>query len=209
MNVYKRKVRKTRKRFFNYEGVEAYIGDLSKNTEIFGITKGQFSIIDIIEYVLNHTGKANVMIATWTAAQADIKKAFEFLQSDKIQDIKFIVDRGFVNRQKEYCNELIEKFGDDSIRFLRIHAKFIVIQNDEYNFVIRTSMNLNENKRFENFEITEDLEFCEYFKDFFNITFNSVQKNDFSGNINVVDALDKKEKTEDEKEFEQINFDFA
>ena len=51
--VYKRPVRKTRKRFFNVEGAAEYIGDLEKNTEVFGITKGQFSIVDVIEHILN------------------------------------------------------------------------------------------------------------------------------------------------------------
>ena len=190
LTVYKRPVRKTRKRFFNVEGVREYIGDLSKDTEIFGITKGQFSIIDVIQYVLEFAGPSHLMIATWTAAHADIKKAFEFLQSGNIKSIKFLVDRGFINRQPEYCAELQRLFGEDSIRFLRAHAKFCVIQNDNWNFVIRTSMNLNENKRMENFEITEDKEFCEYFKRFFDVSFDSIPVNKTDGNIDQIEAFD-------------------
>ena len=188
--IYKRKPRKPRKRFFSTAQAAEYIGDITKNTEIFGFTKGQFSIIDIIEHILNTTGKANIMIATWTAAHADIKKAFSFLANDKIQSIKFIVDRGFTNRQPEYCADLVRLFGEDSIRFLRIHAKFCIIQNEEWNIVVRTSMNLNENKRIENFEITDDKDFCEYFKKFFNITFEKIEKGDDKGNINLIDAFD-------------------
>ena len=209
MDVYKRKVRKTRKRFFNFAGAKDYIGDLEKNTEIFGITKGQFSIIDIVEYVLDFTGKANVMIATWTAGGADIKRAFEFLKSDKIKNIKFIVDAGFKTRQPQYCEELIENFGHDSIRFYPLHSKFVVIQNEKYNFVIRTSMNLNKNSRMENFEITEDSEFCEYFKKFFNVTFKEIPKNSYSQSAKLVTPFDVLPKSEDDLEFEQMNFDFA
>lgn len=191
MDVYKRKTRKTKKRFFGIEGVKDYIGDLSKDTEIFGITKGQFSIIDIIKYVLDHTGPANVLLSTWTAANADIKKAFEFLHNGNIKSIKFLVDQGFVTRQSEYCEELKRLFGEDSIRFLRLHAKFIVIQNENWNFVIRTSMNLNENKRMENFEITEDYDFCEYFKRFFNETFENINQGELVSNIDTVKAFDR------------------
>lgn len=178
MDVYKRPVRKTRKRFFNVEGAAEYIGDLKKNTEIFGITKGQFSIIDILEYILNFTGPSDIKIGTWTAAHADIDRAFQFLKSNKIKTIKFIVDRGFFNRQPVYCDSLRNLFGNDSIRFLRIHAKFITIQNDDWNFVVRTSMNLNENKRMENFEITEDKEFCEYLNKFFDSVFENIEMDD-------------------------------
>jgi len=191
MNVYKRPVRKTRKRFFNVEGAAEYIGDLSKNTEIFGITKGQFSIIDVIKYVLDFAGPSDLLIATWTAAQADIKKAFEFLENGNIRQVKFLVDRGFINRQPEYCAELKRLFGDESIRFLRAHAKFCVIQNEKWNFVIRTSMNLNENKRMENFEITEDKDFCEYFKRFFDVAFDGIPVNKTDGNIDQIEAFDK------------------
>ena len=188
--IYKRKVRKTRKRFFSLDQAQSYIGDLEKGTEIFGITKGQFSIIDIIEHVLNFTGKANVLISTWTAAHADIKKASSFLQNNKIDNIRFMVDRGFINRQPEYCADLKRLFGEDSIRFFRLHAKFVVIYNDDYHFVIRTSMNLNENKRFENFEITEDKDFCNYFIDFFNICFDNKDINDGKGDITNIPAFD-------------------
>jgi len=189
-SVYKRPVRKTRKRFFNVAGAADYIGSLEQSTEIFGITKGQFSCIDIIEHILNHTGKANVMLATWTAAHADIKKAFDFLQSDKINDMKFIVDRGFINRQPEYCADLQALFGEDCVRFLRIHSKFCVIQNEKYNFVLRTSMNLNENKRMENFEITEDKEFCEYFKRFFDVAFSKITPDNKTGSVDQIPAFD-------------------
>lgn len=192
-DVYKRKTRKTKKRFFNVEGVRDYIGDLSKDTEIFGITKGQFSIIDIIKYVLDFTGPAHVLLSTWTAANADIKKAFEFLRDGNIKSIKLLVDQGFVTRQKDYCDEMRRLFGENSIRFLRLHAKFIVIQNEKYNFVIRTSMNLNENKRMENFEITEDYDFCEYFKRFFNETFDNIAPGELVSNVDVVRAFDKAE----------------
>jgi len=188
--IYKRKTQRTRKRFFSLANAEEYIGDLSKNTEIFGLTKGQFSIIDIIEHVLNHTGKANLLIATWTAAHADIHKAFTFLKNGNINDIKFIVDRGFVNRQPEYCKELQSMFGEDCIRFLRIHAKFAVIENEDWHFVIRTSMNLNENKRIENFEITEDKDFCKYFIKFFDLVFSSIDINNLKGDLDLLDAFD-------------------
>lgn len=140
------------------------IGKIYPNMEIFGLTKGQFSIINIIEEVLKQTGVANVIISTWTAANAEIQKAESFLQNKLINQIHFIVDRSFKTRQPKYCKMLEAKFGD-VISTTNSHAKFVLIENDKWKIVIRTSMNLNENKRIENFEISDDEKLLNYLKE--------------------------------------------
>lgn len=141
------------------------IGSLYPGCEIFCLTDGQFSLFDIIEVVLDTTGPADVIISTWTAAGADTKKAKAFVQTGNIRSIRWIVDRSFLSRQPEYCRVLIEEFGD-CLRSIRSHCKFIAISNEEWAFAIRTSMNLNSNPRVEDFEISEDREFAQYFIDF-------------------------------------------
>jgi len=137
------------------------IGKIYKNMEIYGLTKGQYSIINIIETILNQTGKSDVIISTWTAANAEIKKAEYFLKNGNINRLHFIVDRSFPTRQPRYYKQLIDTFGD-IVSLTNSHAKFVIIRNDEWNIVIRTSMNLNENKRLENFEISDDKQLVDY-----------------------------------------------
>jgi len=136
------------------ENAKKAIGTLQKGCEIYGLSKGQFSIINIIEEVLKQIGKADVIISTWTAANSEIKKAEKFLDNGLINKLHFIVDRSFETRQPKYYKMLIDKFGE-IVSTTNSHAKFILIKNDEWNIVIRTSMNLNENKRMENFEISD------------------------------------------------------
>jgi hypothetical protein len=140
------------------------IGDLSPGCEIFGFTKGQFSLIDIITACLSQTGPAHVDISTWTAANADIRHAQQFVESGKILSTRWVVDRSFPSRQPEYFADLVRRFGADSIRITKTHAKFCTISNENWSIVIRTSMNLNRNPRFENFEISDDPDFQAYFK---------------------------------------------
>jgi len=137
------------------------IGKIYKGMEIYGLTKGQYSIINIIETILNQTGKADVIISTWTAANAEIKKAEYFLKNGNINRLHFIVDRSFPTRQPRYYKQLIDTFGD-IVSLTNSHAKFVIIKNNEWNIVIRTSMNLNENKRLENFEISDDKQLVDY-----------------------------------------------
>jgi len=139
------------------------IGKLSPGCEKFGFTKGQFSLVDLIETVSLQTGAADVVVSTWTAAGADVTLARSWLKSRRLKSVRFIVDYSFERRQAEYCRALREAFGDDAIRVTVTHAKFVLIKNADWNIVIRTSMNLNHNPRFENFEISDDPEFMAFF----------------------------------------------
>jgi len=154
------KNREIRHLMFN-ENAFISIGKIYKGMEIYGLTKGQYSIINIIETILNQTKKADVIISTWTAANAEIKKAECFLKNGNINRLHFIVDRSFPTRQPRYYKQLIDTFGD-IVSLTNSHAKFVIIKNDEWNIVIRTSMNLNENKRLENFEISDDKQLVDY-----------------------------------------------
>lgn len=137
------------------QNAKEMIGELFPGIEQFGFTKGQFSFINLIEAVLEQTGPADVVISTWTAAAADIHTAFGMLESDRIKSLRFIIDYSFKTRQPDFCHALRSIFGDDSIRVTNTHAKFTTIKNEKWNIVIRTSMNLNLNPRFENYEISD------------------------------------------------------
>ena len=138
------------------------IGELEHGCEIFGLTMGQFSLIDIIEHCLGATGPADVTVSTWTAANADMGFAMSLVSSGAIQSMRFVVDFSFPRRQPEYCSALRERFGDEAIRITKTHAKFVTIRNDKWDVAIRSSMNLNENRRLESFEISDDRGMCDY-----------------------------------------------
>ena len=162
--VFKRKnIKRENHRAFNLETAQRAIGPLEKGCDIFGFNKGQFSKIDIIEHCLNQTGPADVSICTWSASSGDIQKAQTFLYNNSIKSLRFIVDFSFKARKPEFLDELIECFGADAVRLTVVHSKFVVIRNENWNIVIRTSMNLNHNPRFENFEITDSKEFADFF----------------------------------------------
>ena len=142
------------------------IGTITPGCEIYGLTKGAFSLVDIIVACLAQTGPADVVLSTWTAAGSDIDFAMKLLADGRVRSMRFIVDYSFQSRQPAYCAALRERFGDDSIRVTRNHCKFVLILNETWNLAIRTSMNLNENRRLENFEISDDPALAGYLRDF-------------------------------------------
>ena len=139
------------------------IGKLEHNTDTFILTYGQFSLIDALLVILDQTGPAHVAISTWTAAHAHLERSAELMATAEILSFRMIVDRSFQSRQPMYYQQMIELFGKDAIRAISTHAKFITVRNDEWNIVMRTSMNLNENPRLENLEVSDNKEFCDFF----------------------------------------------
>jgi hypothetical protein len=102
------------------------------------------------------------VISTWTAAGADLDFALSLVRSGKIRSCRFVVDLSFPTRQPAYCAALRERFGDDCIRLTRSHAKFVVLTNSDWALCLRSSMNLNENRRLESWEISDDRGMADY-----------------------------------------------
>lgn len=132
------------------------LADLAPGAEIHCLTYGQFSLLDVIAAVLDHTGPAQVDVSTWTAGGADLTHAESFLRDGRITRLRFLVDRSFPTRQPGYCRELVRLFGDDAIRTTQTHAKFAAISAGEWRIAINTSMNMNKNTRLEYFQLADD-----------------------------------------------------
>lgn len=135
---------------------EAIAGLARDGGEIFGLTKGQFSLVDLLEAALELTGPAHLNVSTWTAANTDISKALELIASGKILTARWLVDLTFVRRCPQLAARIREAFGPDCIRVTKNHAKFSTLTNDGWSVAIRTSMNLNHNPRLEDFTIAHD-----------------------------------------------------
>lgn len=122
--------------------------------EIFGFTMGQFSLMELIQAVIERIGKCDMGVSVWTAAEADLRDAYTLLDCGYLKSVRMVVDRSFESRQPDYCNTLRALFGD-CVAIARTHAKFAVLSNESYSIAIRTSMNLNRNTRWEQFEISD------------------------------------------------------
>lgn len=162
-NSHKREIRDLRRK----ETAAGAIEGFSKDVEIYGFTKGQFSIIDIIEAVLEITGPAHLTVSTWTAATTDVSTVIEFVQAQMCSSSRWLVDYTFQQRSPELAKRIRDVFGPDSIRVGKNHAKFFMLQNAEWDVICPTSMNLNFNPRFENFMLRNDPDMCAFHKRIF------------------------------------------
>jgi len=134
----------------------AVLGPITHGMECFALTGGMFSLVDALQHVLDTTGPARVDLSSWTAATADLGFAAVLLREKRITRLRFLMDFSFPARQPAYCAALVQTFGEGSVRLTKCHLKFIAVRNADWNIAVRTSMNLNENKRLESLEVSDD-----------------------------------------------------
>ncbi len=125
--------------------------------ELVGLTRGQFSLTDLLTAVLDKTGPAALSIAS-----ASVQSMLDLLQTGRITSCRWLVDCTFVRRVPALVAQIRKEFGDDAIRVTRTHAKFATVTNDKWKVAIRSSMNLNSNPRLESFELGHDPELCSW-----------------------------------------------
>lgn len=78
------------------------------------------------------------------------------------------------NFRNRYAKEMIAAFGGASMRAITNHAKFTVIRNEEWAVTICSSMNLNLNRKLENFVIFESREVADFYSGIVDRVFASV-----------------------------------
>lgn len=164
------------------------VSGFQKGGRVVGLTKGQFSLIHLISELLKITGPAEVLISTWSAGVYDATALRGMMDSGLILDVLIMTDRSYATRQKEYATTLEMAFGKGRIRTTNTHAKFVLISNADWKVCVRSSMNLNENKRCENFDIDDDVEIFDFYQGFANEVFDTMPDG-FTESRAVVDPV--------------------
>tara|TARA_R110000782_G_scaffold129510_1_gene221070 strand:- start:337 stop:981 length:645 start_codon:yes stop_codon:yes gene_type:complete len=148
---------------FNSGSILPIADKVRRNDRVIGLTNGEFSLIDLIAGLLEVTGKAHLVVATWSAGIKDCHQVKWLMDTGKLASVRVITDHSFCTRKKQYMVSISDMFGDENIRTTESHAKFVLIHNDDFRIVIRTSMNLNANKTCETFEVDKDAGVFELF----------------------------------------------
>jgi hypothetical protein len=131
--------------------------DFGRKKHVFGLNKGQFSMIDVIETVLEKTGPADVSVWSWVVAGHEVEAVSAFLTNKQIRRFRMIIDWTGAKREMPYIAELQAKFGLDCVRVTKTHAKIATFATDDgWRVVARGSFNLNCNPRFEQFDVGDD-----------------------------------------------------
>jgi len=149
----------------SFQNATDCIGTLEPGASLFAITRGQFSMIDAVLACLDQTGPAAVSLWTWTVAEYEVECLERLRRDERLTSGRLIVDQGMRNKNastpQAHARDLgvIRQwqgaFGGESVRYVVNHAKIATIENADWKLLLRGSMNLNFNPRFEQFDLTE------------------------------------------------------
>ena len=131
------------------------IGRIEPGMAFFAITRGQFSMIDAILACLEQTGPAAVSLWTWTVAEYEIECMERLRLDSRISKGLLVIDHAARTKNMGLIRQWKASFGRESVRYVRNHAKIATIETEQYRLLLRGSMNLNFNPRFEQFDLTE------------------------------------------------------
>ncbi len=149
------KANRRRKSIESFASAKECIGPLEPGMSLFAITRGQFSMIDVINDLIWKMGSADVSVWTWAIAEYEVEVFTALMDRQEIRSGRLVIDYSAEHRNAGLIQQWRDRFGDESVRIVRSHAKIARVWNDDYRFLARGSMNLNYNPRFEQFDLTE------------------------------------------------------
>ncbi len=177
---HKRKVKAKRRELKDLRRVETAreaIRGWDKSIELFALTRGQYSLVQLIEAVIELIGPVDAMfISTWTAAHVDVGKILEFVKSGLVKDARWLVDFSFSRRSPALVHEIRNTFGPNAIRVSKNHSKYVTLRNADHKVVIRCSMNINANMRNEHFSLEHSEELYNFLEEINNAIWNKQKK---------------------------------
>lgn len=132
------------------------IGRCEAGMSLFAITRGQWSMIDAILHVLDCVGPSKVSLWTWTVAEYEVQVLTRLRVDGRVTEGRLVIDHGARNKNQQIIADWKQQFGAGSVRYVINHAKIATVESESgLRFLLRGSMNLNFNPRFEQFDITE------------------------------------------------------
>lgn len=127
------------------KAIRQHIGDLQMGDSLFFMTDGAWSNIQVLEYILEFTGPANVFFTTWSISSEALSRFSAWTESGSIKSLHAILDQGLRNRKPDIYQQAIAVL--KKLRIAKCHAKVTVIRNDDWAISVIGSANYTRNPR--------------------------------------------------------------
>lgn len=167
-------LRKTRTRLSKVASAKDTIDGFDHDTAITGLTHGQFSLLDLMQAILDYTGPADLDIATFSVGLADIDTAKRLHDEHRFRNPRVILDSGTAKRGSASHVDIADVFGPERVRITKNHAKISLIGNDDWRVVLTSSMNFNFNPRIEQFDLAHAPDRYDYFRAWIDAVFDEL-----------------------------------
>ena len=112
-------------------------------------------MIDLILACLDQVGRARISLWTWCIAEYEVQCFERLLIDDRIKGALLVIDSQARTHNQELLKHWLSVHGQRSIKWVVNHAKIATIETADFRLLLRGSMNLNYNPRFEQFDVDE------------------------------------------------------
>lgn len=131
------------------------IGPIEPGMALFAVTRGQWSMIDAVLHVLDQLGPSRASLWTWTVADYEVQTLTSLQADGRLTHGRLVIDYGARAKNASLIASWKATFGADSVRYVLNHGKIATVEGGGRRVLLRGSMNLNFNPRFEQFDLTE------------------------------------------------------
>ena len=112
-------------------------------------------MLDMVQHVLAEIGPSQVSVWTWVIADYEVEAMAALMANAAIVGARLIVDRSAEQRSAKTIDAWRQRFGVEAVKVCKNHCKIARVWTDAVHVLLRGSMNLNFNPRFEQADLTE------------------------------------------------------
>lgn len=127
--------------------LQEVLRDLKQNWSVHYYSKGAWSMHEMLEYLLQITGPADVSLTTWTASETPMRNIIRLIAGGQIRSLTALFDHR-IDRRKPKTLQLAMGM-NARIGLVKCHAKVLVITNENWAVSVVASANLTRNPRLE------------------------------------------------------------
>lgn len=134
--------------FFNAGSLKQFkqsLFNLEQNKHYHFATGGQWSMHELIIFLLKFTGPAHIYKCTWAIAEDPVRALINMQEKKQILSIHAILDYKVKDQKSQAYHLARENF--TSVTLAKCHAKVTVIKNDEWCISVFGSQNDTRNPR--------------------------------------------------------------
>jgi hypothetical protein len=149
---------------------------LTTNSTIPFSSEGEFSMHELIEFLLSETGPAKLKVSSFSISEVATRMFLNCMENGLITELQCVLDLS-VKRHKLGLLYFASNIGT-VISLIKCHAKIILIENENWHVTVIGSANLQVNDKIEAGVIFTGAEPFNFFSDKFEKWFNSGMKID-------------------------------
>lgn len=137
------------------------VGEIRRGDRLFGVNRNRFDLVEMILHLIETAGPCDVFVLIGFVGRTDFAPLREAVEDGRVRSLRYLIDSTFpVVARPKHLAALHENVPAEAQRYVANHAKLVLVRNDTWGLVLRTSANMNQNTRLEQFDIEDDGELC-------------------------------------------------